>query len=292
MTTSFEIDLDGPVHFVSHGGEGTPILLIHGLGGSHVNWAAVGDRLAGHGSVTAIDLIGFGRTAPLGRTADVSSQCDLVIAYLRTLDEPAVLVGNSMGGLVSILVAEKAPELVAAMVLVDPALPTIKLRPDFEVLKSLVGPMLPVIGKRIYAERINDPVKYMAQLRRVLFVDQNAMRPQDHQLAIEMAKERATMPWVAQAFKEAAKSLFATIANRRAFSRRVEGIDVPALVVQGDKDRLVQVESARWLIEQQARWDLHVFPNVGHVPMLEVPDAFMDVVGKWLAERNEPATVH
>lgn len=40
------VDLDGPVHFLDFGGEGDPLLLVHGLGGSALNWMAVGPRLA------------------------------------------------------------------------------------------------------------------------------------------------------------------------------------------------------------------------------------------------------
>ena len=60
MPTSMELDINGPVHVVDHGGEGRPILLVHGLGGSHVNWSAVAEPLTEFGSVRAIDLIGFG----------------------------------------------------------------------------------------------------------------------------------------------------------------------------------------------------------------------------------------
>ena len=106
MVASIELDIDGPVHLVDHGGSGRPILLIHGLGGSHVNWSAVAEPMTEHGSVRAIDLIGFGRTPPNGRSCEVTEQRDMVTEYLRRhVDQPAVLVGNSMGGLISLLVA-------------------------------------------------------------------------------------------------------------------------------------------------------------------------------------------
>lgn len=292
MSTQTTIDINGPVNIVSHGGSGSPILLIHGLGGSHTNWTAVADELAHHGAVTAIDLIGFGYTPLSGRSASVQSQRDLVIDYLRNhADGPATLVGNSMGGLVSLLVARKAPELVDSLVLVDSALPTVRLRFDPLVIKGLLRPIVPIIGARAYEKAMEDPAKYMEEMSKVLFVDPSRVPAEAHRAGLAMAAERAKMPWVSQAFSEAAKSLFAVLLKRKTFAADIKEIPVPALILQGEKDRLVDIESARWLKEQRPDWTLEIFDDVGHVPMLEVPELFLDVVGTWLAERTEaPST--
>lgn len=286
MSTQSTVDINGPVNIVSHGGSGAPILLIHGLGGSHVNWEAVAKPLTDHGEVTAIDLIGFGRTPLAGRSASVQSQRDLVIDYLRAhADAPATLVGNSMGGLVSLLVASKAPELVDSLVLVDAALPTVRFRFDPLVLKGLVRPLIPVLGARAYEKAMEDPQAYMDEMAKILFVDPSRVPADARRAGLEMAAERAEMPWVSQAFSEAAKSLFAVLLKRKAFATDVASIQVPAIILQGDQDRLVDVESARWLATKRPDWKLEIFQDVGHVPMLEVPDQFLDVVGSWLSER-------
>src|SRR5262245_36769441 len=61
-------DVGGPVHFIDFGGSGPPMVLVHGLGGSAVNWLAVGPALAQRARVVALDLPGFGRTPPAGRS--------------------------------------------------------------------------------------------------------------------------------------------------------------------------------------------------------------------------------
>ncbi len=58
-------DLNGPVKYVDFGGKGPPMVLVHGLGGSSVNWFAVGGGLARDHHVYAIDLPGFGRSPPI-----------------------------------------------------------------------------------------------------------------------------------------------------------------------------------------------------------------------------------
>src|SRR2546426_7271482 len=118
------IDLDGPVHYADFGGTGPTLVLVHGLGGSHLNWLAVAPALARGARVLAVDLAGFGRT-PLGeRSADVPSNRLLLDRFLAAIAAgPAIVVGNSMGGLLAMMEAAVAPERVAALALVAPAQP-------------------------------------------------------------------------------------------------------------------------------------------------------------------------
>jgi pimeloyl-ACP methyl ester carboxylesterase len=289
MGASMHVDIDGPVHLVDHGGTGRPILLIHGLGGSHVNWSAVADPFTAYGAVRAIDLIGFGRTGPHDRSSSVGAQREMVIEYLRRSEGgPAVLVGNSMGGLISMLVARAAPELVHSLVLVDPALPIVRPRVDPGMMRGIGLPLVPGFGPRAfrnaYADAVQHPERLMDEMFSVIFADPSRMRPDDRRQALAMAQERAAMPWAADAFVEAARSIFRIVVRGRTFAGRVASIAAPAVVVHGDRDRLVDVASARWLIRQRAGWDLEVMQDIGHVPQLEAPDDFMRIVGRWLAD--------
>ena len=142
------VDLDGPVHYADFGGSGRPIVLIHGLGGSHVNWLAVGPRLTAHGRVVAVDLAGHGLTPSLGRTARVGANRRLLGRFLdRVARGPAVLIGNSMGGYLSLAEAAAEPAKVASLVLVNAAVPLAKgERADRRVLALFAGFLLPFVG--------------------------------------------------------------------------------------------------------------------------------------------------
>jgi len=119
-----EVDLDGPVHYADHGGHGRPIVLVHGLGGSRLNWLAVAPGLAQDHRVFALDLIGHGLTPRAGRKATLANHRRLIDGFIEKIaGEPAVLVGNSTGGHLSILEAALRPENVAGLILVDPAVP-------------------------------------------------------------------------------------------------------------------------------------------------------------------------
>ena len=57
----------------------------------------------------------------------------------------------------------------------------------------------------------------------------------------------------------------------------------PTLLLQGDRDRLVPVASARAVASLRPDWEYHEFAGAGHVPMLEVPGEFLEVVSDWLS---------
>src|ERR1700693_5284058 len=126
------VDLDGPVHYLDFGGEGNPLVMVHGLGGSAVKWMAVGPELAERHHAVAVDLAGFGQTPLFHRSAALGANAGLVHTFIEhVIGEPVVLMGNSMGGHISILEAADHPRWVTALVLVDPAIPGVHVRrPD------------------------------------------------------------------------------------------------------------------------------------------------------------------
>src|SRR5205823_5961848 len=123
---SSTIDLGGPVHSVDFGGPGgaPTVVLVHGLGGSHLNWDLLAPLLTPHVRVRALDLPGFGLSEPGDRRATVHANVAVLDRFLdQVVGGPTVLVGNSMGGMISILEIARSPERVNGLVLLDAALP-------------------------------------------------------------------------------------------------------------------------------------------------------------------------
>src|SRR5674476_1535775 len=115
--TSRWVDLGVPVHYVDHGGpaNGPLLVMVHGLGGSLVNWAALAPLLTDTCRVMALDLVGFGLTQAGTYSTSVTSNQRMLQRFLREVaGSPAILVGNSMGGLIAILQASRQPDTVAA----------------------------------------------------------------------------------------------------------------------------------------------------------------------------------
>jgi esterase len=101
------------------GGEGAPIVILHGLFGSSQNWAGMGRKLVSQGAVFALDLRNHGDSphAPTHTLSDcVGDLQEWVTAHGK---EPVRLIGHSMGGQVAMGFAIACPALVSGLVVVD-----------------------------------------------------------------------------------------------------------------------------------------------------------------------------
>ena len=282
-------DLDGPVHYLDFGGGGPPLVCIHGLSGSALNWMAVGPALAERHRVLALDLRGFGRT-PLGSGTRLRDNRRLLERFLHdVVGGPAVVVGNSMGGLVAVLQAAARPEAVSSLVLVDPALPWRGHRPFDLSLWSFFGSLLPPIlgeatlawsGRRLGAERVVHGVLEACS------ADASRIPPDLVRALVEQEAERFASPRSFRALAQASRSLLWAL-GRRGLMRTYARVSAPALVLHGEKDRLVPAGYSV-AIGRRFGWRVEVLPGVGHVPMMEVPADFTRVTLGWL-ESHEPA---
>jgi pimeloyl-ACP methyl ester carboxylesterase len=281
------VDLDGPTHFVDFGGEGPVMVLVHGLGGSHADWLQAGPGLAARGRVLALDLAGSGRSPLAGRSAGVRSNQRLLGRFLdQVAGEPAVLVGNSMGGMIALLEAADHPERVAALVLVDPAVPRPRgTRLDREGALAFAGYAVPGLGARLLARR-----RAGAGAQRPAAPDGcrvGGARPRPARTRAAGAPpagtgDRGAFAWPDAAFLQAIRSLVTILVWPRRYLALIRQVAVPTLLVHGAADRLVPLAAVQAVARTRPEWALRILDGVGHVPQLEAPRRFVEVVSVWL----------
>jgi pimeloyl-ACP methyl ester carboxylesterase len=262
------------------------MVCVHGLGGSLVNWAAVAPSLSETGRVLALDLAGFGRTRSHGRSTSVHDNQRLLHRFLSEIcGDPAILVGNSMGGLIAILQTAAHPETVAGIVLIDPALPVgLTSRPDPLVAGMFGLYAVPAVGRSVVARRRSSRSAEdlaLALLRLCCADPSRVPRPVVEQ-HLELARERDDYPDVDAELIVAARSLLWVLARRRAQASMIHDITVPVLLLHGDQDRLVPLASARTAAAANPTWRFVVARGVGHVPQLEVPEWTISQILDWL----------
>ncbi|MPZ73056.1 MAG: alpha/beta fold hydrolase, partial [Nitriliruptorales bacterium] len=183
------------------GAESGPVFVaVHGLGGSHVNWALLAPRLARQGPVWAPDLAGFGLTPPTGRRPTVADNLDLLAGFIRTVSprRPVVLLGNSMGGTIALLLAAEHPRLTAGVVLIAPASPRPFRAPlDRQVLTNFATLAAPVVGERIlaYRQRRTTPDEQVRQTMLLCAADPANLDQAALEEHVEMAKQRRGLPY-------------------------------------------------------------------------------------------------
>jgi pimeloyl-ACP methyl ester carboxylesterase len=83
-----------------------------------------------------------------------------------------------------------------------------------------------------------------------------------------------------RAFLQASRSIGLRMADPRFWSQ-VTRVRAPTLVIHGSRDRLIPVAAARELARRRPDWTLEVLDGVGHVPMMETPERFMDALNAW-----------
>ncbi|KAG9452704.1 hypothetical protein H6P81_005608 [Aristolochia fimbriata] len=109
------------IHYVEQG-NGVPVILIHGFGASAYHWRYNIPELSQAYKVYAVDLLGFGWSDKAIIEYDAMIWKDQVADFLKEIvKEPAVLVGNSLGGFTALVTAAELPELVCGLVLLNSA---------------------------------------------------------------------------------------------------------------------------------------------------------------------------
>ena len=282
-------DLGVPVHYVDHGGpaQGPVMVMVHGLGGSLVNWAALAPLLTHTYRVLALDLIGFGHTQAGTHSTSVTSNQHMLEQFLsKVAGAPVVLVGNSMGGLITILEATQHPESVTAVVLIDPALPVkVGSQPDPLVAASFGLYAVPHLGRAMLRarRRVRSPEQLAMDVLRLCCVDPARVPPEVLQQHLEMARARSGYPDIDEHFLDAARSLMRMLVRRSSYEATMKAIRVPVLLLHGEKDRLVAIGASRAAAAANPSWRFQVAPDVGHVPQLEVPEWTAARILEWLA---------
>jgi len=236
-------------------------------------------------AVTAIMLLATIEQA-LNDIWRVANSRKLLHRFLTTMsDEPAILVGNSMGGLISILQASAHPETVAGLVLIDPALPVgLGSRPDPLVAVMFGLYAVPAVGRSVVSRRRSARSAEQQALAVMRLCCADSSRVPQHVIEhhLDLARERWDYPDVDTELLMAARSLMWVLARRRLHAEKLRSIAVPVLLLHGDQDRLIPIGSARATAAANPTWRFEVAEGVGHVPQLEVPDWTLDKILDWL----------
>src|SRR5215210_68778 len=257
--------VDGAALDYEEHGSGPPVLLIHGTAARL--WGATLDKLAACGRVVAYDRRSFGASAhpPL---SDLAPHRADAAALLRGLDlAPAIVVGWSIGGVVALDLALEHPDLVHALVLIEPPLHA-RRRPSARMARAVVGAQ--VLGRLGRAEAGATTFLRWALGRRGDGSDLDRVPPE----------WRAAMLANAPAIvRELAGGTGEQISRDR-----IAGLRVPVTVLVGRESDPVFGAAARRLVASVGHAELREVDGAGHLLQRDRPDAIVDAVRSALAE--------
>jgi pimeloyl-ACP methyl ester carboxylesterase len=257
-------------------GDGPPVLLVHGFMDSADTWRKTLVSLASAGrAALAIDLPGFGRADRLHRGEPILPQHDrLVAAATRLLAEQSgtevVVVGNSLGGCAAIRAAQNPALPLAAAVPVGPAgfdhpVWFRAIEGDALVRAALAGPLPDRIVRAIVGEAYRQMAFARPRTVEATIVDAfvSHLHTQRDVRRI-LATGRTLMPELADPFD-------------------LTAIEVPTLLVWGEKDRMVSHRGARHLVAAVPGLEYVLLPGCGHCPQLEQPERFAELLEHFLS---------
>ncbi len=229
---------------LARGGGSTyaPVILIHGIGSSHLVWPAALRNMAGQ-KVLALDLPGHGKSGGHGMQK-IASYANAVIHFMDAVGiYKAIFIGHSMGGAIGLHLARKYPERVAGLGLISVGT---RFWLEQNIIDRLQNPrMLPDIldwfANNLFGLDMNNPTKdkVMDALRKV-------------RLTVLAGDIRACLGYEFAPFGEKTQ--------------------IPVLVVSGSRDKLIPLKDARFLVHNISQARHEIIPRAGHMVMLEAPE--------------------
>jgi pimeloyl-ACP methyl ester carboxylesterase len=251
------------------------VLCVHGMSGAATNWTDFMAELAPDFDCVALDLPGSGFSPPPKKMAgySVSAHADTVIRLIEALGEgPAHLVGNSMGGAVSVRAAARRPDLVKTLTLVSPAMPDLKVRRSVLHFPLLA---LPFVGKWLVRQWV---VRYPVENRvagvfATCLFDPSRIHPDRFVLEVEALRRRDALSYDAASLVGASRTL--VLETLRPFPlslwQAAGRVTPQSLVLFGRHDRLVHPRLAERAARAFRNARVKVLPDTGHIGQMERP---------------------
>jgi len=264
-TPTASVDL----HYKTYG-TGDPVLCLHGFGASLFSWRNFVTPLSQNYQLILIDLKGSGNSPkPPDCKYSTQDHADLIYRFILDHDlKNLTLVGNSFGGALSLLLAimllEKEPGRLRALVLIDPG----AYKQYIPFYLKLIG--LPIIGAAaIYLT----PARCMARsVLKLAYYDPKKITAE--QIAA-YAKPIAS-PGGKHALLETGKQIIPP--NIDELVARYKDINVPTLIIWGRQDKIISPEAGKLLDQDMPNSTLKWIDQCGHVPQEERPEATVPLV--------------
>ena len=265
MTVSTrDLVVDGLRLHVAEAGDGPALLLVHGLTASHAVWEHTIEAFADRWRVIALDLPGHGASAKPDAPYTIDFFAGMVRSLARALGvDEAVVVGSSLGGRVALELAAWYPSFTRALVLAAPAYGySSAMRPIGRALQAFTGP-------RVLRATLDEAFQQSFHDRRRI----------GHVVRRRILEERLLADDFPEFARAVARSLGGVLA---ADPQPLERVTQPVLVVWGRQDRLVPLARSKALLRKIPHARLHALDRCGHLPMLEQPTAFNQIIAEFL----------
>lgn len=253
-------------------------LLIHGWSSSWYALSPLLPLLSERYHCFAVDLPGYGESPKMTARASIEGYADLLADFVREVsgDKPVVLIGHSMGGMISLTMAQRHPDLVERMILLCPTISgrlsmfislfisPITIMERFPIANWLVSALEP------HFMTITDRL-----MRPASFAEQTGITREDYY----RLRSDARRPGQGRVRAECYWAM-----RDNDLTGKLGKIDKPALIIWGMEDNTVPLRDASIVATEWPDADLRVIPNAGHWPQFETPEVVKRYVRAFLGK--------
>jgi pimeloyl-ACP methyl ester carboxylesterase len=235
----------------------TPVVFIHGAGGSHLYWPAVIRHLAGQ-RVICIDLPGHGRSDGASQQS-VWGYAQRIANFVYELGAyRAIFVGHSLGGCLALALALEHPDQVAGLGLVATST-------HIELPAAIMA----------QAAHAGSFPLFITEMKKLAFSPHTDARLVNDAM-LRLSETRPSL-----LYNDLIAGMNCDIHDR------LEGIQVPALIVTGADDQITPPACARAMAVNLPQANLHIIPQAGHMVQLEKPDALIAALDQFLDQFSD-----
>jgi pimeloyl-ACP methyl ester carboxylesterase len=258
-----------------------PIILLHGFGVSGEHWRHNMPELSQQHMVYALDLVGFGSSEKPPASYSIDLWVEQVFDFWKTfVQQPVIIVGNSVGSLVAVIAAHKHPEMAVGVVAIS--------LPDLEALEAMVPkPVRPIKRslESLVTQLLLKPIFYTlarpktirSVLSKFIYCDRTNVDDELVEMIIRPTRERKAIA----AFLHLSLSL-----NRPGYSpsltKALQELQVPLLILWGSQDKAIPPSEGKRLVKLASNAQLIPLQDRGHCPHDEDPARVNREILSWI----------
>jgi pimeloyl-ACP methyl ester carboxylesterase len=256
------------LHYLA-GGSGTPVILLHGIFAEKDHWVDFARAMSDPYQLLLPDLPGFGSSGRVaGQTYDYAAQVERLRAWMDAIGvQQAHLAGSSMGGTIAALFAQRYPQRVLSLAFIGA--PHGIRTPSSSVMDGLIeaGANSPLIPEN---------EQEFEKMLKLLFAQRPFLPYPIAQRAL--ADALRDIPGKLRIWNE-------QLADRYLLDTRIATIEQPVLALWGAQDQLFDASGAAVLQQRLPRAEVQLIPDVGHLPMMEVPRDSAQAYSRFLGKK-------
>lgn len=263
----------------------TPLILLHGFGASIGHWRHNLEVLGTHQTVYALDMLGFGASEKVPANYSVELWVEQVYEFWKAfIRKPVILIGNSIGSLISLVAAATHPDMVQGVVMMSLPDPSLEQEAIPVFLHPIVAGIKNIFASPLLLKPLFKVVRKPGVLRRwagLAYANPEAITDELIDILAGPPQDRGSTRAFIALFKASTGSEFSPNVKKI-----LPNLTIPMLLIWGRKDKFVPPKLATEFAKYNEKLEVLYLEDVGHCPHDESPEQVNEVILNWISRNR------